>query len=119
MLTITAQQLASFETHAWHHWLDEHTRIMAELLPEVAASYPAESWRQLITGLLRRADAYGMTLQQESIAYCYGCLTLGIGFETRPNYVWTRSALALRGVPRAEALWDGYELQSGSTGLTA
>ena len=67
----------------------------------------------MVEGLLRRAEGYEMFLEQEALAYCYGCLILGLGFETR--HVACRAALAGQGAARAESLWDAIE-QVASTG---
>lgn len=115
MLTLQTRQLDGLELTAWNTWVDQHVQTLAELLPDIAAPYPADEWRLLVEGLLRRADAHDMLLEQESVAYCYGCLTLGLGFETR--HAWARVALALRGPVRADALWDGIPQALDTGGL--
>lgn len=109
MLTISASQFKVFEDKAWDAWVAVHIKSLSELLPDVSARYAPDSWQQLVDGLLRRADLYGMTLACETEAYCYGSLTLGIGFESRPDLPWASAALSKHGEARAESLWDGFQ----------
>lgn len=109
MLVISTDQLSVLENKTWDTWVVTHANALADLLPDIAANYDITSWRQLIDSLLRRADLHGMTLECETVAYCYGSIVLGIGFESYPDLPWTGMALSARGEARAEALWDGFE----------
>ena len=109
MLTITKLQLSALEAGGWDSWVRWHAGRLAEMLPDVELVYPPEAFAHLVDGLLRRAELYGMAEQRETVAYCYGSITLGQGFESHPALPWARPALALTGAARAAAMWDGFE----------
>jgi hypothetical protein len=109
VLTISRTQFKRLGDGTWKTWVHQHMETLADLLPDIAASYSEPAWSQRIEALLRRADLHDMLYEAETVAYCYGSLTLGIGFESRPDLSWAPDAMALRGDTRAEALWDGFE----------
>lgn len=109
MLTINKGQLSTLEAGGWDPWVRWHAGRLAEMLSDVAMVYPPEAFAHLVDGLLRRADLHGMVEQRETLAYCYGSITLGQGFESHPTLTWARPAMLLTGVVRAAALWDGFE----------
>lgn len=114
MLIISAKQFQLMEDMTWPTWVKGHAKAMADLLPDVAAAYSELEWRQRIEALLRRADLHGMVRETETTAYCYGSLTLGAGFESRPEMPWFAEAMAQSGDARAELLWDGFEAATGA-----
>ena len=109
MLTISTGQLAILEAGNWRQWVQRHADLLSEMLPDVAMMYPPEAFAQLVDGLLRRADLHGMAEQRETLAYCYGSISLGQGFESHPALPWVGAAMALTGAARTGALWDGFE----------
>lgn len=119
MLRISDAQLDDLETLAWSRWVDRHVTAMADLLPDVVAMYPADVFARRVDALLRRADLHGMDRQPETVAYCYGSLQFGVGFEARADLPGIAQAMALSGAPRAEALWDAFEASAGLAGEAA
>ncbi|MFV3074857.1 hypothetical protein [Niveispirillum fermenti] len=113
MLRIDHDQVKVLEAAAWPVWVDRHAEQLAVLLPEVAALYPGQAFRDMVDGLLRRADLHGMVTMGEAVAYLYAALTLGIGFETRSQLAWVPAALAATGESRAALLWKGVEQEAG------
>lgn len=114
MLIISARQFQLMEDMTWPAWVSGHAKAMADLLPDLAAAYSDLAWRERIEALLRRADLHGMVRESETTAYCYGSLTLGAGFESRPEMPWFAEAMGQDGNARAEALWDGFEAAAGA-----
>lgn len=113
MLTITTTQLTQLDEPMWIGWVDWHVTTLRDLLPDIACLYAEQIFRALIEGLLRCADLYGMVQQDETLAFCYGSLTLGVGFEADPRFDWAAAAMAETGSARAMLLWDGISCDVG------
>lgn len=111
MLAIRARQLAVLDDSTWRNWVSRHVEALEEMLPEVAAPYPPGEFANRVEALLRRADLHGMVQECETLAYCYGSLTLGLGFESRPEFEWVAAAMAASGPTRAGLLWEGFEAE--------
>jgi hypothetical protein len=109
MLTISDKQFRFLEENNWSIWVSQNVNTLCELLPDQHTAHGDADWRRLVEGILRRGELHGMTLASEAVAYCYGSLTLGIGFESQKEYSWAAAAMSLKGETRAQALWDGFE----------
>jgi hypothetical protein len=106
---ISAWQFDQLELSTFDTWVRLHCDILTDLVPEVAAAFPEPLFERRVEALLRRAELHGMWEQEETIPYCYASLTLGTGFETNQKLAWAPLAMALRGAPRGQAIWDGLE----------
>lgn len=87
-------------------WLKEHIVELKELMPQDLVYYSDDELEGIISRMLVRADVFGITMQNATIAFCYASFKFGIGFDTREDMAWIHE---LKNEPinkHADMIWE-------------
>lgn len=84
-------------------------RKLGEMLPDVQVMYSDAQFEAIVTRILMRAETIPLTQENATLAFGWGALSFGIGFEADEP---TEDFDAIRALPaeaQAEALWDYFD----------
>lgn len=88
MLKLQENTVSVLTTPQNDKWLQEHIVELTELMPQDLIYYSDDELEGIISRMLVRADAFGIVMQNATIAFCYASFKFGIGFDTRDDMIW-------------------------------
>ena len=82
MYKVRSAQMSAFEKDQYERFIDRITAHLREQFPD-AAALPVDELRIGVAAQLKRADEYGLDLEQEQAIYATSAWLLGEDFDKR------------------------------------